>query len=305
MTITAIIITTTINSSPARQICDNLSFLLKAGEPTYSFDPCLQAHEKMPLNLLRVSISLLVSIIPKKHTFVNAEEKLDGYESNLAAALRVSNAASLLYKHNKYASDAAARTYSIGDRNTTVPSSHSNSIEIALKIQNIFFYLADSRSIELGALLLENDFVDSLSKNSLLLKLFQSWSSSRKMYFFRGYIHSTEMRIPHEAIDHIQMSSAKASSRSYCAMPDLAHDIWRSAIQTMVALLQCFKNKTEKEQDENCVFVALDFIQRFQEQILSCLEQFMMMSRSSSDKNRGMTINLLKEALGGFSFIFH
>jgi len=264
--------------------------------------------EGVPLNLLRVAISLLTALIPSSTATTSPSLSSNAFESDLSITLRNYNLISIILRHLDNASSAASMTYQVilkgeasqGEKSIANSSIHDNSVDIITRIFHFAHCIADSRNVELSILMLEDRFVQSLMKCRILSHACQHWSLSTRgaTAYLRGYLGSYAI-CPTVSKDLIHRKRKYRKS-------DPVHDIWRSALQILAALMRSCKSSnigTVETNSRHCSLAIIDFICTFEDSILSCIEncsfrtshEFNSSASTAPSSEIGFTVNLLNE----------
>ena len=189
------------------------------------------------LNLLRIAISLLSALLP---TTINTSPSFssNACETELAITFRNCDLVSLVLRHLESASDAAASTYqmaldeaSYSGKSLQSTCIHKNSVDMIARIFHFAYCIADFGGKELPILMLENRFVQSLTKCKILTHACQQWSAlttgdGTTRQRERGYLKIKRVTRFVSAKDLIQMNHS-------CRIPDPVHNIWRSSVQIL------------------------------------------------------------------------
>jgi hypothetical protein len=256
--------------------------------------------------LMQTTFTCLTLLIPSSDEDVpESSLSTQAYRIDLINTLRNCGAVPLLMYHLKTLSNSTARFENSNTYGMIETQGNGFALDMITIILNLSASLAESGSVEMSHLLLENHFINFLTTTPILLNASKKWTSlPQAKSNLRGYVEKRQLsQIP------VGGSHQQYGNRS----TDPLHDIWRSAVRT-VASLACSTNIFASKGfitphlREGHTVALIDFVRTFELNIDILLENFKQVppqndSLGNSASEFGYNLAFLNEACDVLSLV--
>ena len=251
----------------------------------YNYDATSERHNSntrtMEVNTLHSSISLLtvLALSSKGNDSIGISFSLQSFESDLAATLMNSGALQSLSYHLEFASNSAAAIY----RQKGSDLIRAAAFETVERILAFASLLCESANSDLVELVLNSRFIQLILKNAILTTACEEWTIPKngiasQHLGSRGYIERSPATF--------QFTSRSQHDN---ITQDPAHNIWRSTLRTVAALLhatsEAVPGNANTEIRQHSAALAIDFLHFFEIPITSFVEKCLAQSPQSPESN--------------------
>lgn len=284
-------------------------------------------------DLLGTCVALLTILVSRGTDSRLSELGTGAYFSNVAASIRKYDAIKTLVQHASAASAWATSTISLLSSQSPEVSCHHHKMAVDT-VQSIFMFISavadvGDESFDMLSLLTANGVSQLILGNPLFRLAGEQWCLTSQtnaiMDHTKGAVgiqNDRHLRGYLPTVSKSAREKQKGGMGEVSGRDDPVHEIWRTAVRTVVAMVRSsrhsLQNGTMERMNSHFVQIAMDFLRANKATLLSCLKECSIVpfgenreapfasvatATSTSPHSNVFTLNVLREACDVLSLV--